>query len=146
NNSSAAGNALYTGPFGFFYRSPDRGKTWSVLGQDTFKNQLFLQIVPTKLSTDGTASTEVVFATTRSNGIWWSPDGGNNWVQVLPGNTDYLAVDPGNSNRLFAAVPGQGIYESDKGGQKNTWQPINLNLSTLDAGFLNATTSSYIEL
>jgi len=68
-------------------------------------------------------------------GIFKSVDGGNKWKQYFQGlgllDIHAVAVDPNNSNRVFAGTMGKGVYQSDDGGK--TWRFIGI-----DNGFVYA--------
>jgi hypothetical protein len=111
----------------------DGGFTWTNLGT-LLKGQVF-SVVPTTLRTP---SGQVVLVA-GSSGLQRSNDGGSKFSPVtnaangLPLNgvaTDVVAVtnDP---NTYFAALPGQGVFESTDGGVR--WFPINNGLQGVSA-------------
>lgn len=58
-----------------------------------------------------------------------SHDSGRTWntaANVLPSQVNTLAVNPTNTQMLFAGVDGMGVYSSVDGGQ--TWSPVNQGL------------------
>ena len=64
---------------------------------------------------------------TQDNALWRSADGGDTW-SVLPAVSPsalvlFTAIDPHDSNVLYAAAPPQGLFKSADGGQ--TWRAIN---------------------
>lgn len=77
---------------------------------------------------------EIAYAAVYSGGIYRSVDGGRSWLLFVPNNkvgnyVGSLAVDPGNSNIIYAA--GNGVYKSEDGGE--TWQDINPEVETTHA-------------
>jgi photosystem II stability/assembly factor-like uncharacterized protein len=100
---------LFLGTHEGLYESLDGGRSWAqaaLAGQDAMN-----------LSHGGVeiewAAGHDVFAK--------SADGGSTWTDVQPEGLPSLdihgfAVDPRNSERLYAAVAGQGLYRSDDGG------------------------------
>jgi len=67
-----------------------------------------------------------------NGGVWRTGDGGNNWQNVgasIPNTVVSVAFDPTNSNRVYAATLGAGIYRGDYSAGSVTWTPINNGLS-----------------
>jgi hypothetical protein len=79
--------------------------------------------IPVK-NTNGVVVNEGVVAATQA-GLFRSTDGGTTWqavqVENLPLGSPIsdLVRDPGNTSRLYAAVPGQGVFVSNDAGA--TW-------------------------
>jgi photosystem II stability/assembly factor-like uncharacterized protein len=93
------------------YESRDGGRNWQRIaleGQDA------MNLVRSEGETVWTAGHNV-FAT--------SADGGETWADVRPDGLPSLdihgfAVDPNDSQTLFAAVAGEGLYRSTDGGER----------------------------
>lgn len=141
SNGFADGGAL----LGMF-RTTDAGATWTAIGGTTFDGITVERILPTGLG--GALATQPVLAAT-SNGVYRSPDGGNTWARLsnalatgdgvdndADGTTDEagernlpngystdVVADPGNANRFYASINGQGVARSDDGGV--TWRMVN---------------------
>jgi photosystem II stability/assembly factor-like uncharacterized protein len=81
--------------------------------------------------------TEVIYAVTTSGlqktidrGVTWSPIGNqlNDVLAVAPANA--LLIDPAQSNVLYLATSGSGVFKSSDGGI--TWTAFNDGLTQLD--------------
>jgi len=134
------------GPEGRIVRTTDGGNTWILLGDDLFGKEI-RSIVPTSEGT-GVAD-QVVLVATPDGGVYRSTDGAETFSQVsgssgstdgidndadgvvdeagelnLPfGGATHLVSDPGDPDRFYAAIPGQGIYRSDDAGE--SWRQVN---------------------
>jgi hypothetical protein len=132
--SGSSSSLASLGSLGFgVARSPDGGDTWSLVSASTFTGKRITSIVPTALG-----GGNVVFASTdigASPGVYLSTDGGDSFTFIsgrggLPaGSVSSLVADPGNVNRLYAALPTQGIFRTDNSGL--TWIAVNNGLSGL---------------
>ena len=78
---------------------------------------------------------DIVLFGSRAAGLWRSPDAGATWQQIAesqlpfgaatsgdPIGINIVVFDAANTDRVFASVYGQGIYESNDSGL--TWSPI----------------------
>jgi hypothetical protein len=106
------------------YRSEDAGQTWlRVLDLPAWSITIF-----------GGAS-QVVYATTKRQGVYKSLDGGRSWEAKNHGITDSqmgrsapVIIDPEHSEVLYVGSEGGGgVFKSTDGG--DTWLPVNLGLS-----------------
>ena len=76
----------------------------------------------------------IVLASLERGGLFRSIDGAATWrrvgfVNLGPG---VLASEPANPKKIYAAVSGDGIYASDRGGQNTTFRQIdNFNFTPL---------------
>jgi len=81
---------------------------------------------------------QILYAT-QGNAIWRSADGGDTWGSlpaVSPGvAVSFAAVDPRDSNILYAATRQQGVFKSTDGGQ--TWRAINSGIPPARDGTIN---------
>ncbi len=124
-------NRLFIGtPDGGVWRSDDGGATWlprtdflPVLGVSS------IVIDPVNTNTIYIATGDADGGDSYSIGVWKSLDGGTNWAATglaWPLNTYNsiykLAINPGNSQQLFAATTA-GLYVTYNGGA--TWQQSN---------------------
>jgi photosystem II stability/assembly factor-like uncharacterized protein len=103
-----APNELVLGTHQGLFRSTDGGRSWT---QAELANQDAMNLAR--------ASNETVWAAGH-NVLARSSDGGSTWQDVQPAGLPSLdvhgfAVDP-DSDRLWAAVAGQGLYRSDDAG------------------------------
>ncbi len=57
------------------------------------------------------------YACVTQDGLYASRDGGESWQLVLPGNVHSVAVDPSDSNIVYAGTEPVGLYRSNDGGQ-----------------------------
>jgi hypothetical protein len=124
-------------------RSTDGGANWSILAGATFAGRRIHSIVPLARTSGGLAGQVVLAATLfDGGGVYRSTNGGSSFARVsgtsgLPdAGASSLVADPGNSTRLYAALPASfgaggaaGVYRSDDAGQ--TWTPVNTGLSGL---------------
>lgn len=130
-------NVFYVGQVdGGVWKSTDYGRTWNPIfdGQDT-QSIGAIAVAPSDNNVVYAASGEGLHRPDLSvgDGIYRSADAGKTWThlglrdgQQIPA----IAVDPGNANRLFAAVLGhpygpnteRGIFRSTDGGK--TWEKV----------------------
>jgi hypothetical protein len=105
------------------YKSTDGGRTWDVLAPEL--NGLDITaVVPTGLTDSGqeivlvaaTSEFDSSGAVINQGGIFRSTDGGQSFTQIVGGEATDLVADPGNSNRYYAGVLGQGVMVSTDGG------------------------------
>ena len=130
-------NVFYVGQVdGGVWKSTDYGRTWNPIfdGEDT-QSIGAIAVAPSDSNIIYVASGEGLHRPDLSvgDGIYRSSDAGKTWThlglrdgQQIPA----LVVDPGNPNRIFAAVlghpygpnPERGIFRSDDGG--STWTKV----------------------
>ena len=118
------------------YKSTDQGKTWEKLVHVNFfgngthrQNGECIMVDPN--------NSNVIYAGTRLNGLYYSRDGGNTWTQVSSGQIPFnssgnigiraVAIDPtstvdGRSKTVYAGGHGVGVYRSTDGG--TNWSKI----------------------
>jgi len=71
-----------------------------------------------------------------NHGVWKSIDGGANWRNLNPSNSDIdrsatdLVLDPQNPQRVLAALLSQGIFRSTTGGEPGSWEKLAGSLPT----------------
>jgi len=116
--------ATLYGTSGFLLsRSDDGGATWSLVN---LENSIYaLAIDPSR--------TEVLYAAT-DQGLLRTTDQGRSWhpwstaltSSGIAGSPNQLIVDPRSSSRLYAGVPGRGIFGSVDGGV--TWNQLGQGL------------------
>ncbi len=106
-------------------KSTDGGTNWTLIGASPFASTSVSRIVvsPTNPNVLWAANASGVGGFVCSSapapgsiGVWKSTNGGTSWTLVLAGATHDLAVDPSNSNVLYAGVDFSGIWKSTDGG------------------------------
>lgn len=81
----------------------------------------------------GTGESNMRNSVSIGNGLYKSTDGGDNWTRVGLDSTEHIAeiaINPKNSNELYAAAPGplwsdskhRGLYKSEDAGK--TWKQV----------------------
>ena len=134
-------------------KTTNGGVTWTQIKGPVSPNDptifAFVNVVIPKIVVDPT-SPSTVYAVTNANGhtngstggagtfnidqrgVWKSTDGGNNWTNLNPlqtnppgqnSGTDFL-IDPAKPSRLFAAIQGQGIFLFDGTVQSPAWTKL----------------------
>jgi hypothetical protein len=119
------------GPGVGLLKTADGGNTWTDLGKNDLQGQEIVKVLPTTLTDSGSGSGhggQIVLVATRygnsQNGIYWSGDGGQNFVNaagkrapVLSGQVSDVVADPNSPGTFYAALPGQGIFLSTDNGK-----------------------------
>jgi len=143
-------------------KSADGGGNWSA-AWDWFTGLRAgvraLAIDPTRPATlfagvdDGVATSASNPAAPQSSGLFKSTDGGATWSNtgVSRGAVNLAAIDPANSNIVYAAAEGhysdpkgfQGLFKSANGG--STWQAIGKGLESITGTGLTTATALRID-
>jgi hypothetical protein len=113
-----------------FFLSEDGGQIWT--------NVLSM---PAWTVTIDPVSPLRTYATTRTQGVFRSSDGGHTWQSINSGLTNLsmgrsapVIVDPTNHETLYVGSEGGGVFKSLDGG--DYWFPVNLGLSDLSVSGL----------
>ena len=119
----AKSGTIYATAGSSVFKSTDGGGSWSAASAG------LPGVGVTRLAADG-GSPETLYAMTTT-GLFASTNGGDGWRATgLTMPVQDLAVDPTDSNLLYAATRGSGVLRSsDRGG---TWQPLNDGLPDLN--------------
>ena len=133
------GNAqtIYAGTsFNALHKSANGGATWTALGNNlpydpnnSYGSIAFVAVDP---SNSQTAYASGYNATTFISTLYKTTNGGAAWTTASSGLTamaDYLLVDPGNPQTVYAATLGGGVFKSVNGG--STWSASNTGLADL---------------
>lgn len=128
-------------------RSDDGGATWTQLGTDVFVDPNGGGARTSRILVDPKDSNTIYVGTTW--GLWKSTDGGQSWALKLSSRTQAAITDlimaPDNPAVLYAAVSvpnsatNKGLYRSLDFGE--TWQPLDLGLTSSEIGRINVTIS-----
>ena len=130
-NSDGGGERLYVGTNGGIYYSDDKGENWTLAdGSTGYSTYNFAHHV---------TRPNIIYAAT-SRGVYSSANRGENWsrqngqgtTQLLSQRVSALVVDPINSNNLYAATIGGGIFKADIAAGSLQWKPFNEGLSNLN--------------
>ena len=99
------------------YRSTDGGDSWSLVAADELAELNITSVVATGLTS---GSDEIVLVSalssadgSKAGGVFRSTDGGQSFTRLVAGNATALVVDPGKTDRFYAAVLTQGVLVSD---------------------------------
>ena len=102
-------NRVLAGACSGLYRSFDGGGTWSNLRKADGEPPRTYAVVRVP------GTTGLVFAGTNG-GLMRSANGGLTWQRILDETTRSIAIDPGDSRRIFVATD-RGILVSEDGGE-----------------------------
>ena len=95
----------------------------------------------------------IVYVGTGANGLFVTTDGGNTWSSVsgVPiatsdGNGNYPGItgilfDPANTNVIFAASYGNGVYETTNGG--TSWSKLSAGPSSVQQAAISSNGTYY---
>ncbi len=118
-------SVVYAGTTAGFFKSVDRGATWTAAnaGLTSFDVQ--------GLAVDG-KNPAILYAGTSAGGVFKTVDAGGRWSAVNAGlgnaNVRWLAIDPGDSNVVYAATAG-GVYKSTDAAR--SWRASSQGIGTI---------------
>lgn len=120
-------SVIYAGISGNVFKSTDGGTSWSEIN-----NGLGSYTTMNSLAIDQT-NTSTIYAG-NSKGVYKSTNGGLNWSQTAlylsfrytPSTVYSLAINPNNSQIIYAGTYSSDIFESTDSGTK--WSRTNLNI------------------
>jgi uncharacterized repeat protein (TIGR01451 family) len=122
------GNVLYAGTAfdglaGGLFKTSDGGVNWTQL-----VTGLPAEFNPNQIVVHPLDSSRVYLGTETTNGgVYRSENGGLDWTKVLDDNVNAVAVDPGNTDRVYAGTwNATGFFRSLDGG--TTWAAVNEGL------------------
>lgn len=139
------------------YRSDDLGATWTKKKALTYDGNGDLRWVGEPIAVDPLTSS-IVYAGTRSAGLYRSDDTAGSFTQVASvptsGNVRCVVVDPatttgGHSAKVYVAVAGTGIYRSTDGGvtfSALAGAPTSPNRMLVNSGKLYVTHSTGVKV
>ncbi len=136
------------------YKSTDGGKSWKRMGLKDSQHIGRIRVDPRNSDIVYVAALGHLWGPNKERGVFKTTDGGLTWTQSLTINQDTgavdLAMDPGDSNTLYAAAyevrrdgfaggdpgkqwgPGSGIYKTSDGGRN--WRKLSQGLPPGDLG------------
>jgi photosystem II stability/assembly factor-like uncharacterized protein len=136
------------------YKSTDGGKSWKNMGLKDSQHIGRIRIDPRNPDIVYVAALGHIWGPNKERGVFKTTDGGLTWTQSLTINADTgvvdLAMDPGDSNTLYAAAyevrrdgfaggdpgkqwgPGSGIYKTSDGGRN--WRKLSQGLPPGELG------------
>jgi photosystem II stability/assembly factor-like uncharacterized protein len=118
---------IYTASYRL-WRSPDGGDHWTALGTTTTDNSAWSSSSGvTAFAVAPGDARSIVVAKSGGPAVFRTTDGGVTWTRISGGlpstNVNSLAIDPGNSNVIYAGVAGTAgpsVFKTTDGGA--TWR------------------------
>jgi hypothetical protein len=119
-------------------KSEDSGEIWKLIGDNIFNGASFYRIA---IDPDNSS---IIFAAT-TYGLFRSDDKGQKWEQMKNGipfennnknnnKVTDVVIHPKNTNIVYAAVEGKGIYKTENARDNNSiWQPLNIPTFNLNS-------------
>ncbi len=118
---------IYAATEGGLYFSENNGGNWSLLYDD-------LPVRDVWVSDDGETILITASGGSRSDGLWMSQNGGQNfqvWTWILWPTS--IAVNPENENQVFVGTINSGVLWTDNG---NDWQDGNQNMGDVQVNHI----------
>ena len=118
---------IYAGTWnGGVFKSSNSGLSWIQVNKGLTKTNLCVEF----LAIDS-KNTQTIYAAINSCGVFKSTDGGDNWSEINIGLTNsginYLAVDPINTQIVYAGTAG-GIFKSTDSG--DSWNKMSNGITS----------------
>lgn len=98
-----------------FWRTSDRGLTWSVMGRPDTVNGLLYELF-------ADPEDPLTFYASTERGLHRSADGGKTWIRIRNGRHYSLVIDAGNRNVLLTTDENQNLFRS--GDRGVTWMYV----------------------
>jgi hypothetical protein len=134
---SSAGYGIAAG----LLKTTNGGESWAQMAADSLGRTTINNVAATSFKDPGTGQEDIVVA--AGSNIWFSNDGGNTFNVSLVGESgreaDVILDTELGSTRIFAALAGVGVYESDQGGAPGTW-------NEMDTGQTQISQATHIKL
>ena len=143
------------------YKSTNEGATWTLTSFAPLADQtshererpLSHAVGPEQWRSIPIVTPNIVYVGTGANGLFVTTDGGNTWSSVsgVPtatsdGNGNYPGItgilfDPANTNIIFAASYGNGVYETTNGG--TSWSKLGAGPSGVQQAAISSNGTYY---
>ena len=98
-----------------FWKTADRGLTWSVMGRPDTVNGLLYELF-------ADPEDPLTFYASTERGLHRSADGGKTWIRIRNGRHYSLVIDAGNRNVLLTTDENQNLFRS--GDRGVTWMSV----------------------
>ena len=111
---------IYAGPEDSGFKSTDGGNSWRTMDSGLPHIRISALVIDP-------ANPKTIFAVNQE-GLFKSTNGGNLWTEVPGLFASSLAIDPNDTQTIYAGVYAQGIFKSTNGG--GSWGGVNSGLDS----------------